>query len=128
MIHGVGVDIVAIKRIEDALYRHGDRFLRRILGEGEVGECAAHRTPARFLAKRFAVKEAFAKAFGSGIGAEIGWHDIAVAHHANGRPQLRFSDALQARLRQAGCGAAHLSISDEADYAMAYVVLEKGTT
>ncbi len=124
MIYGIGTDLVSIKRIEDALFRFGDRFLHRILTEAEVGEYARTAQPARFLAKRFAVKEAFSKAFGTGIGAEINWHDVAISHDARGRPLLKFSAALQARLDAEAITNAHVSISDESEHAIAFVVME----
>lgn len=130
MIFGIGTDIVAIKRIEEALFKHGDRFLHRILSEDEVAEYAVYKTsantlaPARFLAKRFAAKEAFSKAFGTGIGEAVGWHDVRVAHDAKGKPAVAVSEALQARLASAGVHQSHISISDEQDHAIAFVVLE----
>lgn len=124
MIHGIGTDIVSIQRIEDALFRHGDRFLHRILAETEVVEYANSRTPARFVAKRFAVKEAFSKAFGTGIGANCGWHDVCVGHEASGKPLIRTSDAMQMRMRARNIAQSHVSISDEADTVVAFVVLE----
>ena len=125
MIFGIGTDIVTVKRIEDALFRHGDRFLHRILSELEVAEYANTSAPARFLAKRFAVKEAFAKAFGTGIGESVGWHDVRVTHDQHGKPSVAVSEALQTRLSAAGICRSHVSISDEQDHAIAFVVLEK---
>lgn len=125
MIFGIGTDIVAIKRIEDGLFKHGDRFLHRILSEAEVAEYANTIAPARFLAKRFAVKEAFSKAFGTGIGGAVGWHDVRVVHDQHGKPSVTVSEALQARMLAAGVGHSHVSISDEQDHAIAFVVLEK---
>ncbi len=125
MIFGIGTDIVTVKRIEDALFRHGDRFLHRILSEPEVAEYANTSAPARFLAKRFAVKEAFAKAFGTGIGESVGWHDVRITHDERGKPSVATSETLQTRLSAAGVCRSHVSISDEQDHAIAFVVLEK---
>lgn len=125
MIFGIGTDIVTVKRIEDALFRHGDRFLHRILSEPEVAEYANTSAPARFLAKRFAVKEAFAKAFGTGIGESVGWHDVRITHDERGKPSVATSETLQSRLSAAGVCRSHVSISDEQDHAIAFVVLEK---
>lgn len=125
MIYGIGTDLVDVPRIEDALMRHGDRFLHRILSEAEVAEYALSAQPARFLAKRFAAKEAVSKAWGTGIGAEIGWHDAAVGHDARGKPVIVPSAALAARFAAAGIAATHISLSDEAEHAIAFVVLEK---
>ena len=125
MIYGIGTDMVDIKRIEGSLFRFGDRFLHRILNETEVAEYADTSQPARFLAKRFAVKEAFSKAYGTGIGAEVNWHDVTVTHDARGKPLLAMSAALAERLRQDKISNTHVSISDEAEYAIAFVILEK---
>ncbi len=124
MIYGIGTDIVSIKRIEDALFRFGDRFLHRILNETEVAEYAQSAQPARFLAKRFAAKEAFSKAFGTGIGGEIGWHDVAVGHDQRGKPMINASTQLVARLANCEIKTSHISISDESEHAIAFVVLE----
>ncbi len=125
MIHGVGTDLVSVKRIEDALFRYGDRFLHRILSESEVSEYAQSSQPARFLAKRFAAKEAFSKAWGTGIGEAVGWHDVSVAHDARGKPLIAPSKALSEKFSMENILAAHISLSDEDDHALAFVVLEK---
>jgi holo-[acyl-carrier protein] synthase len=127
MIYGIGTDIVSIKRIEDALFRFGDRFLHRVLTESEVAEYAETTQPARFLAKRFAAKEAFAKAFGTGIGADVNWHDVTVGHDARGKPIFLLSDAMGARLHANAVRETHVSISDEAEYAVAFAVMESQT-
>ena len=127
MIHGIGTDLVSVKRIEDALFRYGDRFLHRILSEAEVAEYAQSSQPARFLAKRFAAKEAFSKAWGTGIGEAIGWHDVSVAHDIKGKPLIAPSAALSDKFLKESIVAAHISLSDENDHALAFVVLEKQT-
>ena len=81
--------------------------------------------PARFLAKRFAVKKTFSKAFGTGIGEAVNWHDVRVTHDVMGKPSLAFTPQLQARLDAVHVVQAQVSISDEQDYAIAFVVLEK---
>jgi holo-[acyl-carrier protein] synthase len=124
VIYGIGTDLVSIKRIEDALFRFGDRFLHRILTEAEVAEYAQTAQPARFLAKRFAAKEAFSKALGTGIGAEVNWHDVAVSHDPRGIPMLSLSVALQARVAALDIRHSHVSISDESEHAIAFVVME----
>lgn len=127
MIHGVGTDLVSVKRIEDALFRYGDRFLHRILSESEVAEYAQSSQPARFLAKRFAAKEAFSKAWGTGIGEAVGWHDVSVAHDSRGKPLIAPSAALSEKFMRENIVAAHISLSDENDHALAFVILEKQT-
>ena len=125
MIHGIGADLVNIKRIEEALFRFGDRFLHRILSEEEVAEYAGTSQAARFVAKRFAAKEAFSKALGTGIGEIVGWHDVRVSHDELGKPSIQTSTALQQKLRARQITHLHLSITDEAEQALAFVVLEK---
>lgn len=125
MIFGIGTDLVSVKRIEDALFRHGDRFLHRILSEAEVADYAQSNQPARFLAKRFAAKEAFSKAWGTGIGEAVGWHDVSVAHDARGKPLIAVSESLAKKITQEKIVATHISLSDENDHALAFVVLEK---
>ena len=125
MIHGIGADLVNIKRIEEALCRFGDRFLHRILSEEEVAEYAATSQAARFVAKRFAAKEAFSKALGTGIGEIVGWHDVRVSHDELGKPSIQTSTALLGKLRARQITHMHLSITDEAEQALAFVVLEK---
>ena len=125
MIHGVGTDLVSVKRIEDVLFRYGDRFLHRVLSEMEVAEYAQSSQPARFLAKRFAAKEAFSKAWGTGIGEAVGWHDVSVSHDSRGKPLIAPSAALSQKFIQENIVAAHISLSDENDHALAFVVLEK---
>lgn len=125
MIFGVGTDLVTIKRIEEALFRFGDRFLHRILNEIEVAEYARSSQAARFVAKRFAAKEAFSKAYGTGIGESVGWHDIRVTHDALGKPMIETSELLRARFEAQLITQIHLSITDEADHALAFVVIEK---
>ncbi|HEX4858876.1 MAG TPA: holo-ACP synthase [Usitatibacteraceae bacterium] len=123
MIVGIGVDLANIKRIEDALFRFGDRFLHRILCEDEVAEYAATAQPARFLAKRFAAKEAFSKALGTGIGQDLGWHDLRIDHDIRGKPLILPRGPFAGRMAARSLHA-HLSISDEAEHAIAFVILE----
>lgn len=124
MIHGIGTDIVAIARMAEFWQRHGERGLEKMLAPAEREACRTSPDPARFLAKRFAAKEALGKAFGSGVRAPLLLPDIAVEHDKLGKPSFSYSSGLAAHF--AGCGlAAHLSISDEHDYAVAFVILEK---
>lgn len=125
MIYGIGTDLVSIKRIEGAMLRFGDRFLHRILNNDEVAEYVKCSQPARFVAKRFAAKEAFSKALGTGIGEIVGWHDIRVTHDALGKPQIETSDALRRVLAMRQIVHSHISITDETVQAMAFVVIEK---
>ena len=124
MIYGVGTDVVEIARIEQALARFGERFAKRILCEPELRRFAVHRQPAAYLAKRFAAKEAFTKALGTGIHAPANWHGVWVRNLPSGKPVLEFSEPLKALLSQRGVANSHLSLTDEKGVAMATVILE----
>ena len=124
MIYGIGTDIVNIARIRAACERHGERFAARILAPVELSAWREHSDPPRLLAKRFAAKEAFAKAYGSGVRAPVLLPALAVSHDDLGKPYFVFHGALAQLLSERGL-TAHLSISDEADYAVAYVILEQ---
>lgn len=124
MIFGIGTDIVEYARIEAMWQRLGQRLAERILSESELPEFLAHAHPARFLAKRFAAKEAFAKALGTGLRAPATFENIGVAHDDLGKPVFDLGAALQALLDARGIHACHLSISDEKALAVAFVVLE----
>ena len=124
MIYGVGTDLIEIARVERVLARFGERFARRILCEPEFRRFRAHRKPAAYLAKRFAAKEAFTKALGTGIHAPANWHGVWVSNLRSGKPVLEFSAALAALLDERGVRRAHLSLSDEKLLACATVILE----
>lgn len=124
MIFGIGTDIVRIQRMADNLERYGERFAARILTEVEMTAFLASAQQAPFLAKRFAAKEAAAKALGTGFRNGLNLRDIGVSNDGLGKPMLAFSDRAQQALKNQGVGAAHLSLSDESEYAIAYVVLE----
>jgi holo-[acyl-carrier protein] synthase len=124
LIFGVGTDVVEISRIEAALKRHGERFALRILCPPELERYKRHRLPANYLAKRFAAKEAFTKALGTGIKSPANWHGVWVKNLASGKPVLEFSDALQKLLKTKGVTSAHVSLSDEKGVAFATVILE----
>lgn len=124
MIFGIGTDIVEISRIEALWERYGERFAARILSERELPDCLATRQPARLLAKRFAAKEAFAKAVGSGIRHPVSFQRISITHDGLGKPVLQFDETLRFYLAQLGINAHHLSLSDERGMVVAFVVLE----
>ena len=123
MIFGIGTDIVSVKRMADSWQRHGERGLEKMLAPEEREACRSSNDPARFLAKRFAAKEALGKAFGTGIRTPLLLPDIAINHDELGKPAFGFGPALAAHLAERGL-TAHLSISDEQDYAVAFVILE----
>jgi len=124
VIYGVGTDVVEIARIENALARYGERFARRILSESEFSRFKSHRLPAAYLAKRFAAKEAFVKALGTGIHAPANWHGVWVKNLPSGQPVLQFSRELEDLLKQKQILQAHVSLSDERGVAFATVILE----
>ena len=126
MIYGVGTDIVEIARVSRALTRYGERFARRILCPPELVRFRAHRQPVAYLAKRFAAKEAFTKALGTGIHSPANWHGVWVVNLRSGQPKLEFTPALAGLLEQRGVRRCHLSLSDERAFASATVILESG--
>jgi holo-[acyl-carrier protein] synthase len=124
MIYGVGTDIVAIARLQAMWERHGDKALDKLLAPTELAAFAASTAKGRFLAKRFAAKEAFAKALGTGVRPPAVLPAIAIEHDALGKPFFAFCGQLAEMVKNEGL-IAHLSISDEAELAIAYVILEK---
>ncbi len=124
MIRGIGTDIVTVARIEAACARHGAAFAARILSAQELQEYATQAHPARFLSRRFAAKEALAKATGHGLRHPVSLQRITVGHDELGKPMFAFDAELEAYLRQLGISRHHLSISDERDTAVAFVILE----
>lgn len=124
MIIGIGSDIARVARFETALERHGERFARRLLGEVEQEVFAGHAHPAAFLAKRFAGKEAFVKALGLGFRRGIEWGDIQVLNDALGKPLLHLDGRAAEQAQLAGVQHSHVTLSDEAEYAVAFVILE----
>ncbi len=126
MIHGIGCDLAAVARFAAAAQRHGQAFAQRILHPSEW-EAFTRLPPAQqapWLAKRWAAKEAFGKALGTGVRAPFTLSALAIGHDAQGRPEFALSAALQDELARHGVGRVHLSLSDEADYVLAYVVME----
>ncbi|MFM9912245.1 MAG: holo-ACP synthase [Methylophilaceae bacterium] len=124
MIYGIGTDIVEVSRIEQALSRHGAAFAKRILTETEFAEFLQSHTQARFLAKRFAAKEAFAKALGTGVRAPATMQNIGISHDALGKPVFVLAPVLQTLVAEKNINQQHVSISDEKALAVAFVVLE----
>ena len=124
MIRGIGTDLASVERMAASLERYGARFAWRILAEPERAEFERAVHPARFLAKRFAAKEAFGKALGTGIAAPATLHGIRIVHDDAGKPGFDYGDAL-AVLMSEGRLHAHLSISDEEHYAIAFAVIER---
>ena len=123
MIYGIGTDLVHIPRMEELLMRHGMKFARRILADTEYAEFQQNPRPAEFIAKRFAAKEATAKALGTGFRDGLSLKHIVVGHDALGRPILHFHDMGAELLARFHIDQSHLSLSDEREYALAFVTL-----
>lgn len=125
MIFGIGTDIVRVERMQKNLDRYGEDFARRILADGELEEFRTQSRPAHFLAKRFAAKEAAAKALGMGFSNGLSLRHIQVAHDANGKPLLQFTGQALQLVSDNGITTSHLSLADEDDYAVAFVTLSR---
>lgn len=125
MIHGIGIDIVAITRIRDNINRYGDRFAGKILDDHELIEYASAPSPAHYLAKRFAAKEALTKALGTGFSDGISLKNISIRNETSGQPGIVCNGKAEEIMATLGIVSCHLSLSDEQDYACACVVLEK---
>ena len=125
MIVGVGTDIVAISRIAAALERHGERFAARILRPEELALLCRQWRPEAWLAKRFAAKEALAKALGTGIGA-VSWQDFAVLPQPGGAPQVHSHGRARKLFAERGVTGVWISLSDEREQALAFALLSGG--
>ena len=123
MILGIGTDLVQIDRVATALARWGEKFASKILAESELAQFRLNPSAA-FLAKRFAAKEAVAKALGTGMRLGVNFPQIAVVGKPGYRPEIYMTGAAAERARSMGVKISHLSISDEQEYALAFVVLE----
>jgi holo-[acyl-carrier protein] synthase len=123
VILGTGIDIIEVARIQASFERFGQRFLTRILRPSEIDYCLGHRRPAPFLAARFAAKEAISKAFGSGIGKELGWQDMEVGRKPSGEPFVILHEGGLRLLRARGGSGVHLSLSHTENYAAAVAIL-----
>jgi holo-[acyl-carrier protein] synthase len=119
----IGTDILQIDRIEEVVGRLGERFVKRILTSDEFREYQQSKLANRLLAKRFAVKEAVAKALGTGIGRGVSWQDIEISHNDDGAPLATLSGgALEVAQRRGGTRV-EISLADEQDYVVAFAVL-----
>ena len=125
MIIGIGTDIVSIARISATYERQGEAFAKQLLSDSELVEFEAVKLCGPWLAKRWAAKEAFGKAAGTGILVPLTLSGIGVGHDPLGRPFFELAPAVQAYLTEMGVSQTHLSISDEREHAIAFVVFEK---
>jgi holo-[acyl-carrier protein] synthase len=124
MIVGIGTDVVSIERIAGVLERHGERFLKRILTADERRRFDRTKQKASHLAKRWAAKEAFSKAIGTGIHPPFQWKSIGVGRDPKGKPLVVPSPEMAKHLEKLGVTSAHISLTDDAGVAVAFVVLE----
>ena len=123
MTIAIGTDIIDIQRIADSIDLQGDKFVQRILTQSEISEYQARGHSVSFLAKRFAAKEAIAKALGTGIGRGISFQHMIISNNAEGAPQVELQDNAAERLNQLDGTNVLLSLSDEKNYAIAYVAI-----
>jgi holo-[acyl-carrier protein] synthase len=132
MIYGIGTDIIDIRRLRATVDRRGERFAQKVLGEHELAVYRARsaRVAQRglsFLATRFSAKEAFSKAIGLGMRMPMTWRACEIVNAASGKPEIRLNGALAEWFAARGLRA-HVSVSDESDYAAAFVVVEHEET
>jgi holo-[acyl-carrier protein] synthase len=125
MIYGIGVDLVNTERIEMVIDRWGKRFTDRVFTPQEIAFCSKKAFPPQSYALRFAAKEAFSKAIGLGMKKGLRWKDIEVFHSSAGRPSLKLHGRASELCREKEIIYSHLSLSDEEDYGIAMVLLEK---
>ena len=125
MIHGIGIDMVAVSRMRDNINQYGDQFASKILSAHELKEYESVSSPAHYLAKHFAAKEALTKALGTGFRDGISLKNISIHHETSGQPLIICDGKAREIMSSIGIVSCHLSLSDEKDYAYACVVLEK---
>ena len=125
MIYGIGTDLVNIRRMEGVIHRWGDRFICRVFTPEEIRVCNSRSFPPAAFALRFAAKEAFSKALGLGMRKGLRWRDIEVFHFPGGRPGIKVHGRSSDICRENKITRFHLSLSDENEYGIAMVVLEK---
>lgn len=123
MIYGIGTDIVQVARMQQNLDKYGDRFAARILTDQELADYSNTAFPARFLAKRFAAKEATAKAMGTGFRHGLSLRHIEVGHDEQGKPVLILTGQAEVLAIRHGISESHISLADENEYAVAFVTL-----
>ena len=124
MIVGIGTDVVSIERIQGVLDRHGERFVKRVLTPAERARFERTRLKASHMAKRWAAKEAFSKAIGTGIHPPFTWQSITVGRDPKGKPVVIPSPEMARHLESMGVTRSHVSLTDDAGVAVAFVVLE----
>lgn len=124
MIYGIGADILLVSRIEYLYQTYGEALPKRVLSPLEWHEFSGSTDVVRFIAKRFSAKEAFSKAVGTGIREPVSFRHISVGHDELGKPELMFSNELTMWFKTKNIGRVHLSLSDEKEQILAFVVAE----
>ena len=124
MILGTGIDIIEVARIASSFEKFGERFLNRVLLPDETAYCLRHKNPAPFLAARFAAKEAISKAFGTGIGAQLGWRDMEIRRQESGEPFVVLHGLGAELFAGRGARRLHVSLTHTENYAAATAILE----
>lgn len=127
MIFGIGVDVLEVKRIGDTLERFGAHFVERLLMPAEQAQLAKTQRRERFIAMRFAAKEAIVKAMGTGFSHGVWIRDVGVVQNAWGKPEVVFSERGEKVRRELGVGDGHVTLTDEAGLVVAVAVLMKAT-
>ena len=123
MIFGIGTDVVQVARVQAIFERHGEHFVRRMLMPDEEAAFRSYKRPVRFLAMRFAAKEAIVKALGTGFAHGVWIRDVGIAANAWGRPEVIWSDRGRALRDRLGAGEGHVTLTDEAGLVVAVAVL-----
>lgn len=128
MIFGIGTDVVQVERIKQVYERHGERFVERLLLPSEEQAFRRYTRPVRFLAMRFAGKEAAVKAMGTGFRHGMWIRDVGVLNNEWGRPYLIFSERGRAVCKRLGVGEGHVSLTDDAGLVVAFAVVMRAGT
>jgi holo-[acyl-carrier protein] synthase len=132
MIYGIGTDICDVRRVRASFERHGERFAQKILSDAELATWQARSTRwpergLRYLATRFSAKEAFSKAIGLGMRMPMTWRNCEIAKAASGKPEIVLHGVLKEWFEAKGL-TAHVTVTDETDYAATFVVVEQNTS
>ena len=125
-IFGIGIDVVEVERIAAAIERHGEPFLAKLFTAEERAYCDSHKKPALHYAARFAAKEAVSKAFGTGIGGQVGWLDLEITRDPSGAPKLALQGAAADFARQNGITEIQISLTHTREYAAANAIAIAG--
>lgn len=124
MILGIGTDITEVARVKASLEKFGEAFLKRILHPSEIAYCQNYQDPTQYVAGRFAAKEAISKAFGTGIGAQLGWHDMEICRKDSGEPFVVLRGGGEKLFAARHAKHLHITLSHTRNYATSVAILE----